>query len=337
MRTSDFDYELPPELIAQEPLPRGESRLLVLDRSSGEAVHRRFRDLPEHLAPGDTLVLNDTRVAARRHHAARDSGATAEVLLLRPAGDLAWDALVRPGRAVQPGSRLRLQVDGEVLVATVESRTPEGGRRLVFRTTRERDLAGRGGVAPLPPYIRRQLDDEERYQTVFAREAGSAAAPTAGLHFTKEMLERLSASGVGLVWLTLHVGVDTFRPVKSEDVEAHRMHGEWYSISPEAADAIGRTRGRIVAAGTTVVRALETAAREDRSVRPGCGETRLFITPGYRFRIVEGILTNFHLPRSTLIMLVSAFAGREAVLKAYREAVAQRYRFYSFGDAMLIL
>lgn len=338
MRTGEFDYPLPEELIAQTPLPRGESRLLVLHRADGRIEHRRFADLPDYLRAGDTLVLNDSRVTARRLTAQRESGQPAEVLLLRPRGDTEWEALVRPGRRLRTGVSLRFTLsDGQEIPATVAEQTPEGGRVLRFTDRATRDRLAREGGAPLPPYIRAPLEDEERYQTIYAGPGGSAAAPTAGLHFTPETLARAEALGVSLARVTLHVGIDTFRPVRTATIETHRMHGEWFTLTPQDAARINATTGRVIAVGTTSVRALESAAIGPGCVAPTTAETRLFITPGFRFQVVQALLTNFHLPRSTLLMLVSAFAGREAVLAAYRAAIDHRYRFYSFGDAMLIL
>lgn len=338
MRTDDFDYTLPEELIAQTPLPRGKSRLLVLHRADGRIEHRAFGELLTYLQPGDTLVLNDTRVTARRVMARRALGQPAELLFIRPHGALEWEALVRPGKSLRPGCRLSIPVeDGEAVEARVVETTPEGGRILRFLDASDADRVMRHGSIPLPPYIHAPLQDEERYQTVYAGPGGAAAAPTAGLHFTDEMLEEIGRAGVEIVRVTLHIGVDTFRPVRAGTIEEHKMHGEWFSISPESAARINATSGRVVAVGTTVVRALETAARATGCVEAMSGETRLFITPGFRFRVVQALLTNFHLPRSTLLMLVSAFAGREKVLAAYRVAIAERYRFYSFGDAMLII
>jgi S-adenosylmethionine:tRNA ribosyltransferase-isomerase len=338
MRTQDFDYHLPDELIAQTPLPRGESRLLVLHRDTGRIEIRKFPFLIEYLEPGDTLVLNDSRVSARRLTGRRKSGQEAEALLLRPRGETEWEALVRPGKRLRPGATLsfHLASDHEVC-ARVEEMTAEGGRILNFATRNDRDSLATEGVSPLPPYIHASLADEERYQTVYAGENGSAAAPTAGLHFTEDMLRAATAKGVGIAKVTLHVGVDTFRPVKTDEVETHVMHGEWFTIRDEAAGIINNTRGRIVAVGTTSVRVLESAAVDRRQVRAMSGETRLFITPGYEFKMVDRLLTNFHLPKSTLIMLVSALAGRERVLDAYRAAVEAKLRFFSFGDAMLIV
>ena len=358
MDVSVFDYELPPELIAQSAVePRDSSRLLVLHRASARIEHRIFRDVVEYVRAGDVLVLNDTRVMRGRFFARRrPQGGRVELLLLRrlepappeeahtqPSGDGTrerWHVLVRPGRRAPVGQEMEA-ADGELTVRVLE-RTADGGRivELESRSEPVRAVLDRVGTVPLPPYIRRPLADPERYQTVYAREEGSAAAPTAGLHFTPELLERIRRAGVEVVSLTLHVGVGTFRPVRSSTVEQHVMHEEFFSIPDSTARAIdaGRRRGgRIWAVGTTVVRALETAADESGAVRPGTGWTRLFIYPPYRFKVVDVLITNFHLPRSTLLMLVCAFGGTEQVLAAYREAVARRYRFYSLGDAMLIL
>jgi S-adenosylmethionine:tRNA ribosyltransferase-isomerase len=336
--TRDFDYDLPEESIAQEPAPRGESRLLVLD-AEGSDRHRQVRDLPRLLRAGDLLVLNDTRVIPARLFGLREGGGGGrmEILLIEKAGDLEWDALVRPGRRVRPGTVLRFE---ELTAEVMEKREDQSPRyRLRFSEPVEPHL-DRLGHVPLPPYIRRpdREADRERYQTVYARNPGAVAAPTAGLHFTEAILEEASAAGIGVARVTLHVGIGTFKPVSAERVEDHRMDRERYEVGDETAEAILRTRksgGRVVAVGTTVVRTLESAA-SDGEVRPGGGSTELFITPGFRFRAVDVLLTNFHLPRSTLLMLVSAFAGRERVLAAYEEAVREGYRFYSYGDAMLV-
>ena len=360
MRTELFDYDLPLDLIAQTPLPRGESRLLVLHRADGQIEHRQFPELLSYLQAGDTLVVNDTRVIARRLRALRPSGLEAEVLLLRPIGQQQWAALVKPGRSLHVGAKIILLGPSDDTsqrsaqnspqpetalreTAQIVGETEEGGRLLEFADTAARDRVGLWGSSPLPPYIHTPLPaaEEERYQTVYARHDGSAAAPTAGLHFTENMLAQAQAQGVAIARVTLHVGVDTFRPVKTEDTNTHEMHGEWVSISEEAASIINATQGRIIAVGTTSVRALESAAKHATNtsmrVAPFTGETRLFITPGYNFRAVDALITNFHLPRSTLLMLISALAGRDAVLTAYAEAVREHYRFYSFGDAMLII
>lgn len=340
MRVDDFDYDLPASLIAQEPpAERDQSRLLVLHRATGEVEHRTFRDLVDYLRPGDALVLNDTRVLPARLLGTRAGGGPVEALLLHPVGDGAWEALVRPGKKVRPGDVLTF---GEgVMEARVVDRTASNGRILAFTCRGDfAECLGTLGRVPLPPYIRKPLPDPSRYQTVYAREPGSAAAPTAGLHFTPAFLAGIEGRGVAVVKVLLHVGLDTFRPVRTVEVEDHRMHQEYYAVDGAAASTLRRVRekgGRVVAVGTTVVRCLESAAGNTGEVQAGTGRTGLFIYPGYRFRVVDRLLTNFHLPRSTLLMLVSAFAGREAVLAAYREAVARGYRFFSFGDAMLVV
>ena len=338
MRTDDFDYELPPDRIAQEPVPRGQSRLLVLSRETGSVEHRQFADLLEYLDPGDVLVLNDTRVSARRLRAWLPNGADGEALLLTPHGPCGWEALVRPGKRFRIGSEVQIEgTEGRAIQALVVGTTDEGGRILEFPDTASRDSLAMSGVTPLPPYIKKPLEDESRYQTVYAAADGSAAAPTAGLHFTDELLQAAQEKGVKLARITLHVGIDTFRPVRVDSIEKHEMHGEWFAISPADAERINARIGKVVAVGTTTVRALESAAVEDGLVRTGTGDTRLFIFPGYRFRVVDAILTNFHLPKSTLLMMISAFVGRDRVLAAYQEAIEREYRFYSFGDAMLIV
>lgn len=337
-RTDDFDYYLPEELIAQTPLPRGQSRLLILHRRENRVELRQFPDILEYLHPGDTLVINNTRVTARRIFGRRENGKPVEALLLRPFGECEWEALLKPARPLRVGARFTLlTADQTPVLADVTAATPEGGRRLRFADPETRDRLAREGEAPLPPYIHQRLQDEERYQTVYSGPGGSAAAPTAGLHFTNEMLEEIERRGIEIARLTLHVGVDTFRPVREENPQEHAMHGEWYTISPEAAERINATQGRIVAVGTTTARALESAAVAPRRVEPTTGVTRLFILPGYTFQVVEALLTNFHLPKSTLVMMVSALASREQILDAYRQAVEARFRFYSFGDAMLIV
>ncbi|MFL6199666.1 MAG: tRNA preQ1(34) S-adenosylmethionine ribosyltransferase-isomerase QueA [Thermoanaerobaculia bacterium] len=331
MLTRDFDYHLPEERIAQEPAPRGESRLLVLD-AEGPDRHRRVRDLPRQpglLRAGDLLVLNDTRVIPARLYGHRGEGRM-EVLLVEKLADREWEALVRPGRRARPGAEITFDGLSAEVVAKREDRY-----RLRFSEPVEPHL-DRLGHVPLPPYIHRpdQASDRERYQTVFARTPGAIAAPTAGLHFSEELLEEIAAAGIGIARVTLHVGIGTFKPVSAERVGDHRMDRERYEVGEETAEAIRRTRecgGRIVAVGTTVVRTLESSGGE-----AGSGSTELFITPGFRFRVVDVLLTNFHLPRSTLLMLVSAFAGRERVLAAYEEAIREGYRFYSYGDAMLL-
>ncbi|MCP3977940.1 MAG: tRNA preQ1(34) S-adenosylmethionine ribosyltransferase-isomerase QueA [bacterium] len=345
MNVSDFDYDVPEERIAQRPTAeRSDSRLLTLDRDSGHVAHRRFAAITELLRPGDLLVVNDTRVLPARLFGRKPSGGRVELLLLsaREAPD-EWDCLIRASHPPAPGARVEL---GEGLVGEIVARDEETWR--VRLEAREGEVAERIehlGHMPLPPYIKRDAEaapaaeDRERYQTVFARRSGAVAAPTAGLHFSEELLERVTERGVELARLTLHVGLGTFRPVRVERVEEHRMHSERFDLPPALAEAIERTRargGRVVATGTTVVRVLEHRARGEGRVDPGDGSCALFITPGFRFRVVDALITNFHLPRSTLLMLVSAFAGREPLLAAYREAVEREYRFFSYGDAMFI-
>jgi S-adenosylmethionine:tRNA ribosyltransferase-isomerase len=341
-RTSDYDFALPPELIAQAPAERRDaSRLLVVDRATGERSHRGFADLADLVAPGDALVLNETRVFPARLLGRRSSGAEAEVFLLHPEGDpYTWRALVRPGAKLKPGRRV--EVAPELSVEIVGS-TP-GGERIVRLHTElpVEEALDRFGEVPLPPYVDRAAtaEDRERYQTVFARERGSVAAPTAGLHFTPELIAALEARGVRIVHLVLHVGVGTFRPVETDDPAEHPMHSEWYRVSPEAAEALNTTRaagGAVWAVGTTVTRTLESAADEDGTLRAGEGWTDIFIRPPYRFRAVDHLVTNFHLPRSTLLMLVAAFVGYDVAMATYRDAVERRYRFFSYGDAMLLL
>ncbi len=340
MRTADFDFELPPESIAQHAVPRGESRLLVLDREGPER-HRTVRDLPVLLRAGDLLVLNDTRVIPARLFGRRAGGGLIELLLVeRPneSNKNEWDALARPGRRARPGTVIEL----EGLTAEVVDKREDGRHRLRFSEPIEPHL-DRLGHIPLPPYIQRPdaEEDRERYQTVFARQPGAIAAPTAGLHFSEALLREIAAAGIETATVTLHVGIGTFKPVAVEQVAEHRMDSERYEVPEATAEALRQVRargGRVVAVGTTVVRTLEAAALASGGgeVRPGQGSTALFITPGFRFQAVDVLLTNFHLPRSTLLMLVSAFAGRERVLAAYAEAVREGYRFYSYGDAMLL-
>ncbi|MBP7893195.1 MAG: tRNA preQ1(34) S-adenosylmethionine ribosyltransferase-isomerase QueA [Firmicutes bacterium] len=342
MRVDDFDYELPEELIAQVPLAaRDASRLMVLTRRERRVEHRHFRDLPEYLRPGDVLVLNDTRVIPARLAATRPTGGKVEILLLTPRGGDVWECLARPGRRAQIGQTLTFA--GGRMTGLVLSKTEYGGRVLQLSATAGLDvdsLVDAVGEMPVPHYIKTRLDRPERYQTVYARERGSAAAPTAGLHFTPDLLGQIEGAGVVIARVTLHVGLGTFRPVKTEQVEEHVMHSEHYEVSAETAEAINSARaagGRVVAVGTTTVRTLESSAGSDGRVMPGTGWTSIFIYPGYVFRAVDAMVTNFHLPKSTLIMMVSAFAGREFVLDSYRRAVEEKYRFFSFGDAMLIL
>jgi len=342
MRVDDFDYELPEELIAQVPLTaRDASRLMVLTRSEHLVEHRHFRDLPEYLRPGDVLVLNDTRVIPARLAATRPTGGKVEILLLTPRGGDVWECLARPGRRAQVGQTLTFA--GGRMTGLVLGKTEYGGRVVQLSAAAGLDvdsLVDAVGEMPVPHYIKSRLDQPERYQTVYARERGSAAAPTAGLHFTPDLLGQIEGAGVVIARVTLHVGLGTFRPVKTEQVEEHVMHSEHYEVSAETAEAINSARaagGRVVAVGTTTVRTLESSADADGRVAPGAGWTSIFIYPGYVFRAVDAMVTNLHLPKSTLIMMVSAFAGREFVLDAYRHAVEEKYRFFSFGDAMLIL
>ncbi len=341
LRTADFDYELPTELIAQEPpAERGASRLLVVRRDGGELEDRRFSDLPSLIPSGDLLILNTTRVRHARLLGTRPSGAPAEVLLIHPGAEPGtWVAMGKPGSALRPGKRIILGAGAEVeTIAVLE----DGNRLVRFVGLPADEAIACHGRLPLPPYIRRAASDvdEQRYQTVYASQEGSVAAPTAGLHFTDALLDSLHARGVTVGRLDLEVGPGTFKPVETDDPAAHPMHPERFTIPPLLVSqaAAARERGaRIWAVGTTVVRALESAADDDGALRPGSGETRLLIVPGHRFHLVDRLLTNFHLPRSTLLMLVSALAGRERVMAAYRHAVAERYRFYSYGDAMVIL
>ena len=340
MKTHDFYYELPQELIAQTPLQRRDSsRLLVMDRETGELEHRHFHDLIDYLHPGDCLVLNNSRVLPARLLGHRvPSGGAVEVLLLKDLGDDTWDCLTKPGRKTPVGTELSFG-DG-ALTATVVGASENGNKQVRFHYEGIfLEVLERLGKMPLPPYIKEELQDQERYQTVYSKVNGSAAAPTAGLHFTPELLAEIEARGVSLAWVTLHVGLGTFRPVKAEEITDHHMHAEFCMLSAETAEKLNRTRaggGRIVCVGTTSCRTLESFANEDGSFAERSGWTDIFIYPGYRFKAMDALITNFHLPESTLIMLVSAFAGREKVLNAYRIAVEQRYRFFSFGDAMFI-
>ncbi len=341
MKLSDFDYELPEELIAQDPLSdRSASRLMILDRQAGTLTHGTFRDLLSCVRPGDCLVLNDTRVIpARLLGVKEDTGAAAEVLLLKRLDECRWEAIVKPGKKLRRGARISFG-DGR-LSAEVETVKEDGNRILRFTFTGVFEtLLSELGQMPLPPYIKKKLADGNRYQTVYAKNDGSAAAPTAGLHFTDELLYELKEKGVKLAYVTLHVGLGTFRPVKTENITEHHMHTEYCEVSEAAAMLVNRTRsegGAIFCVGTTSVRTLESMADEAGVLHAGRRDTDIFIYPGYRFRCVDHLITNFHLPQSTLLMLVSAFYDREKVLAAYREAVKERYRFFSFGDAMLIL
>ena len=357
LKISDFDYDLPPELIAQTPLERRDaSRLLVVKRTSGDLKHRHFRDIGEYLRPGDLLIANQSRVIPARLLGRRaETGGAVEVLLLAERPDLGldhWETLVRPGRRLHEGSHILFDHPAQpdiALHAEILSRTEAGGRivRLFIPETAStgtlsvHQLIEQLGCMPLPPYIHETLSDPERYQTVYARIRGSAAAPTAGLHFTPYLLQQLRQQGVRIGFVTLHVGLDTFRPIETEDVSAHKMHSEEIDLDAPTAELINETRkagGRIFAVGTTSMRVLESVASlYPGDIQPYHGHTRLFITPGYRFRLVDALITNFHLPRSTLLLLVSAFASKTLIEKAYQEAIRERYRFFSFGDAMLIL
>ncbi len=340
MKTSDFYYDLPPELIAQTPLARRDgSRLMTLDRETGAVSHRHFYDLPSLLRPGDCLVLNDSRVLPARLLGHRvPTGGAVEVLLLNDQGDGLWECLAKPGRKLHAGAELSFG-DGQ-LTATVEAEESEGRRLVCFHYDGIfLEILEQLGRMPLPPYIKEELEDGERYQTVYARETGSAAAPTAGLHFTEALLQQLVDQGIRLAYITLHVGLGTFRPVKADEITEHHMHSEFCRIDAATAQLLNETRrqgGRIVCVGTTSCRTIESFAAEDGSFTERSGWTDIFIYPGYRFKAMDALITNFHLPESTLVMLVSAFAGREHVLSAYAEAVRQRYRFFSFGDAMFI-
>lgn len=340
MDVKDFYYDLPQELIAQDPLSdRSGSRLMVLDKNTGEIEHRIFRDITEYLRPGDCLVINNTKVIpARLYGVKEDTGAKIEVLLLKRKENDVWETLVKPGRKCKPGTKLSF---GEGLLTGEVTEIVEEGNRLIrfhYEGIFE-EILDRLGQMPLPPYITHQLEDKNRYQTVYAKYDGSAAAPTAGLHFTPALLEQVRQMGVEIAEVTLHVGLGTFRPVKETDVLKHHMHSEFYRIDQSEADKINRAKKeghRVIAVGTTSTRTLESAADENGYLRETSGWTEIFIYPGYQFKVIDGLITNFHLPESTLVMLVSALAGREHVLNAYAEAVAQRYRFFSFGDAMFL-
>lgn len=339
LTTKDFFYDLPKELIAQTPAePRDSSRLLVLHKDTGETEHRIFRDIIDYLHEGDVLVINDSKVIpARLYGVKEDSGITVEVVLLRSRGLDVWETLVRPGRRCRPGTKI---IFGDGLLRAEVLETVEGGNRLL-KFAYEGDnifhVLDKVGQMPLPPYITEKLKDKNRYQTVYAKEEGSAAAPTAGLHFTPELLERIKAKGVVIAPVMLHVGLGTFRPVKEDRIEEHEMHSEFISVSKETADLINNRKGRIFAVGTTSCRTLESVSDENGIVHPVTDDTKIFIYPGYRFKITDALITNFHLPESTLLMLVSALTSREMMLKTYNEAIDMKYRFFSFGDAMLIL
>ena len=345
MKTHDFYYDLPPELIAQTPIERRDaSRLMALDKETGKWEHRHFFELPSLLRPGDCLIMNDSRVLPARLLGSRvradgTLGGACEVLLLTDRGDNVWECLVRPGKKLRAGAKVSFGEAGELTGEIVGE--VEGGNRLVRFAYQGifLEVLERLGKMPLPPYIKAELQDRERYQTVYSRVTGSAAAPTAGLHFTKELMEEVRAMGVNIGYVTLHVGLGTFRPVKEEEITDHDMHSEYCVVPQETADLINRTRaagGRVICVGTTSCRTVESWAAEDGHMEAKAGWTNIFIYPGYRFKVLDGLITNFHLPESTLIMLVSALAGREQVLAAYEEAVRERYRFFSFGDAMFI-
>lgn len=339
MKTHDFYYELPPELIAQTPLAqRDSSRLLVLNKTTAALEHRHFHDILDYLQPGDCLVLNNSRVLPARLLGKRATGGAVEVLLLKDSGNDSWECLTKPGRKTPVGTELSF---GEgLLTATVVGAKEDGNKLVQFHYQGIfLEILEQLGKMPLPPYIKEELQDQERYQTVYSKVNGSAAAPTAGLHFTPELLEAIQAKGVKLAWVTLHVGLGTFRPVKAEEITEHHMHAEYCMLSAETAALLNQTRqggGRIICVGTTSCRTIESFANEDGSFSEKSGWTDIFIYPGYRFKAMDALITNFHLPESTLIMLVSAFAGRETVLNAYQAAVQARYRFFSFGDAMFI-
>ena len=340
LKKSDFYFDLPQELIAQDPLEdRSSSRLLVLDKETVEMEHRVFHDIVEYLHEGDCLVLNNTKVIpARLMGTKKDTGATIEVLLLKRRENDIWETLVKPGKKAKPGTVITF---GEgLLTGTVVDIVDEGNRLIQFSYEGIfEEVLDKLGEMPLPPYITHKLQDKNRYQTVYAKYEGSAAAPTAGLHFTKELLAQVAEKGVKIAYVTLHVGLGTFRPVKEENVLEHHMHSEFYQVTPEAAKLINDTKaagGRVICVGTTSCRTIESAADENGVVQAGCGDTEIFIYPGYQFKVLDNLITNFHLPESTLIMLVSALAGREHVLRAYETAVEMKYRFFSFGDAMFI-
>ncbi len=341
MTTKDFYYDLPPELIAQHPLKdRAGSRLLVLDKETGKIEHKNFRNIIEYLNPGDCLVMNNTRVIpARLYGVKEDTGGKIEFLLLKRIDLNTWNVILKPGKRARTGARFVFG-DGLLKAEVIEVR-PDGNRIVRFEYDGVwEELLDKLGEMPLPPYIKEKLEDKERYQTVYSKIEGSAAAPTAGLHFTNELLEDIKDKGVKTAYLTLHVGLGTFRPVSVENVEEHVMHTEHYEVSQEAADIINETRksgGRIIAVGTTSVRTLETVAEDNGTMKAEIGDTSIFIYPGYKFKVTDSIITNFHLPESTLLMLVSAFAGKENIFEAYEQAVKEKYRFFSFGDAMLVV
>lgn len=341
MKTSDFYYDLPKELIAQDPLEdRSSSRLMILNSKTGDIKCGVFTDIIDYLHEGDCLVLNDTKVIpARLFGTKTDTGANVEVFLLKRKGDNVWETLVRPGKKLRPGAKVSFG-DGRLKCEILE--VVEEGNRLVrfeFDGIFE-EILDELGQMPLPPYITHELKDRDRYQTVYAKNEGSAAAPTAGLHFTKELLSKVEEKGVKIAYVTLHVGLGTFRPVKVEDVNEHHMHSEWYEVSKEAADIINSTKangGRVICVGTTSCRTIESSSSSKNVINVGSGNTEIFIYPGYEFKLLDGLITNFHLPESTLLMLVSALAGKENVMNAYKKAIEEKFRFFSFGDAMFIM
>ncbi|HIS69332.1 MAG TPA: tRNA preQ1(34) S-adenosylmethionine ribosyltransferase-isomerase QueA [Candidatus Gallacutalibacter stercoravium] len=341
MKTKDFYYDLPEELIAQTPIePRDHSRLMVMDRQTGELTHAHFYDIVHFLRPGDCLIVNDSRVLPARLYGEKEgTGAQVEFLLLTQKENMVWEVLAGPGKKARPGTRFVF--GGGLLRAEVLEVTPDGNRIVRFACDGNfYQVLDQIGQMPLPHYIHQKLEDKERYQTVYARELGSAAAPTAGLHFTPALLEQLKAMGVNIGFVTLHVGLGTFRPVKVEDVTQHKMHSEHYELNQQTADLINQTKrngGRVIAVGTTSCRTLESVAQKEGCIKASEGWTDIFIYPGYTFQVLDGLITNFHLPESTLIMLVSAFAGYSHTMQAYQTAVQERYRFYSFGDAMLVV
>ncbi len=348
MKVSDFNYDLPEELIAQTPLEkRDSSRLMVLDKKTGEIEHKVFSNIIEYLNPGDCLVLNETRVIPARIFGKREGvvtpngveSSTIELLLLKDMGENTWEVLAKPGRKCQIGTRITFGEDKQLVAEVID--VLEDGNRIVKLEYNGilNEILDKIGVMPLPPYIHEKLKDKERYQTVYNKTSGSAAAPTAGLHFTPELLKQIEGKGIKIVKVLLHVGLGTFRPVKEETIEEHKMHSEYYEITQEACDIINSTKqngGRVICVGTTSCRTVESATGDDGVIRPNKGETSIFIYPGYKFKMLDALITNFHLPESTLIMLVSALAGRENILHAYKTAVEEKYRFFSFGDAMFI-
>lgn len=340
MKTSDFNYYLPEELIAQTPLKdRAKSRLLVLDKKTGKYFDRSFENIIEYLEKGDTLVLNDTKVIPARLYGHREEKEEAiEVLLLKNIENDRWEVLAKPGKKLKIGTKI---IFDEVLLSAVVVDILEDGERVIEFSYKGifNEILDKLGTMPLPPYITKRLEDKDRYQTVYAKNLGSAAAPTAGLHWTRELLNKVEEKGVNVCYVTLHVGLGTFRPVKVEDVETHKMHSEYFKISKEVCDIINKTKEegkKVISVGTTTCRVLESASKDDRKIYPASGETSIFIYPGYKFKIIDSLITNFHLPESTLIMLVSALAGKENIMGAYTHAVEEKYRFFSFGDAMFI-